>query len=266
MRITLLGWFLALLLTSTAQSQPVRFTFEAALSYDPNKVVAPHGGTLGALLSEFFGPAAAQGQVPVSGTISYLTGQPPTAASANIAGYQQAINAVELVLGSNRAQLNLPLVFANAATSKIGLFVEADNAFCADFDHCQRYGVRNQPWGAQGMVLNDVPSELVDETGVTSMSNNDIFGFMAGRTAAVGEFAPLFGTQNFGTVSIDGFAWGLFSTPGTDFFTRPDLPNMAQLIGAQNINRSEFWLFLEGPMLADVIKVEGVVTNVSIAP
>lgn len=125
------------LLTGASLAQSSRFSFDAALTFNPNRVVAVDGGALGALITEFYGPAASQGQVPSSAQISYVALQAPTTANANAAGYRNAPSAVQVSLGSNVATLDLGHSVANSATSKIGLTTWPDGGFCADFEHCQ---------------------------------------------------------------------------------------------------------------------------------
>src|SRR5690606_10924162 len=97
-------------------------------------------------------------------------------------------------------------------------------------------------------TLNDTPHMLVDETGPTGKMG-DGFGFMAGRTDAVGEFTPGIRTTGFGVVSVDGFGLLLFSVPGGQFFDSTALPSMELFAGSRQIGRTELWLFLEGAAL-----------------
>lgn len=257
-----LGFFLAMMMAGTVFAQTSSFSFQASVSFDPNQVVGRSGGTLGAMMTEFVGPTAAQGQVIIEGKVTYDLAQEATTANANIGAYQTALTAVELRLGANVAQLDIPRVLQHAATSRIGTVIRS-GGFCADYEHCQLLGVQNAPFGMQVLVMNDVPNTLLDETGATQFSSNDIIAFMAGRTDAPAEFAPLFQTQGFGAVSLDGFALGLFSVPGTDFFVSRAVPDIAIFTGAQNIERTEFWIFMEGPDLLGKIKLEGVVNSIA---
>lgn len=251
-------------MAQAAAAQEVKFALQATLNYDANRVVSASGGTLGALLAEFFGPTAAQGQVSLIARLAYLTNTPVTAGSANIAGYSSALTDAEIEMGGNTVRLNLPLVMQNAASSKIGLVVRSDAEFCVDTEHCEQVGVPNAPWGSMALVFNNISHTMIDQTGRTTFVQNDVIGFMAGRTDPVGEFDPIFQTQGFGQVSVDGFAMGLFSTPGQEFFSSRALPPMDQLVGTQAIGRSEFWLFLEGPQLTQIQKLEGVITRIEL--
>ena len=259
------GFLVCILTIVTAGSvvaQTSSFTFQASVNFDPNQVVGRSGGTLGQLMTEFVGPSAGQGQVIIEGSLVYDLAQAPTTSNAKVGAYQTALMDVQLRIGANIARLDIPRVLEHAATSKIGTVIQS-GGFCADFEHCQLFGLQNAPFGMQALVMNDIPNVLLDETGATQYSGNDVFGFMAGRTDALAEFDPVFQTQGFGAVSLDGFALGLFSVPGTDFYTSNALPDIGIFTGAPNIERSEFWIFIEGPDLLDKIKLEGVVNSIA---
>lgn len=257
------AFIIASVLAAPVSAQSSGFGFSATVAFDPNQVISVSGGTLGALFSEFTGPGAAQGQIVVEGDVTYDLSQPPTLSHSHIGAYQTALTSVELRIGQNGTRLNVPHVLANAGSSKIGTVIQGNVGFCADYEHCQMMGVPNAPYGMQVLVMNDIPNTLLDESGRTEFASNDVFAFMAGRTDAVGEFDQLFQTQGFGVVSLDGFALGLFSVPGTDFYSGTALPAITQFTGAQNIERTEFWFFVEGPQLVDKIKVEGVVSMIT---
>ncbi|WP_223422827.1 hypothetical protein [Tateyamaria pelophila] len=258
----LVSCFLAMVTAASAYAQTSSFMFQATVGFDPNQIVGTSGGTLGALMTEFVGPSAAQGQLTVEGDIAYDLAQTPTITGASIGAYQTALTGVELRIGANVAHLDIPRVLKHAATSKVGTVIRSAG-FCADFEHCQLLGVPNAPFGMQTLVLNDVPNTLLDENGATQFASNDILAFMAGRTDALAEFDPLFQTRGFGMVSLDGFALGLFSVPGTDFFTSHALPNIDSFVGTPSIERTEFWIFLEGPNLLNKVKLEGVVNSIT---
>jgi hypothetical protein len=252
-----------LLVAGSVRAQESAFTYTGYMQFDPNRVITPQGGRLGDLLVELIGPQAASGQMQITGLIRYDIGTPAGAANGNVAGYPDAIREVVLTLGNLDLAVDIPLIRANAGTSQIGLVALANGGFCADAEHCQMLGVPNAPWGIQGVVINDIPSGLIDETGVTNMTA-DVFGFMMGRTAAVGEFAPAIQTSSFGVVSVHGFYWGLFARPGGQLVPGLALPSMAQLNGTADIGRSEVWLELEGAAMTEPVRIEGTIGAVNI--
>ncbi|THH35347.1 hypothetical protein E4Z66_16150 [Aliishimia ponticola] len=252
-----------LLVASAAQAELSRFEYTGHLSFDPNRVISAGGGTLGALMAEIFGPSAASGQAVVTGRMAYQTDTPAAAKNAVIAGYPTALQSSQIDLGAVTVALDLAQVRANAASSQIGLVAFPNGGFCVDSEHCVPLGVRNAPWGMAGIALNGSRSFLHDETG-TSDLNVDVFGFLMGRTAAPGEFAPALQTSGFGVVSVHGLSWGLFGLPGSDFLTSLTLPPMTQFEGTTQIGRTELWLEFEGGTLLQTIRVEGVISAVNV--
>ena len=243
--------------------QQSAFGYTGLLQFDPNRVITAQGGRLGALIAELLGPEAAIGQAQVTGRIRYDVNRPAGTANGNVAGYPDAIVESVITFGALDLALDIPLVRANAGSSQVGLVTYPQGAFCADAEHCRMLGIANAPWGMQGVVINDIPSGLIDETGISNM-NADVFGFMMGRTAAVGEFAPAIQTSGFGVVSVHGLSWGLFAVPGGQLVSGLSLPRMNELIGTAQIGRSEIWIEFEGAALSQPIRVEGTISAINV--
>lgn len=256
---------LALGLPSTLHAESTGFGWTGALQFDPNRIISRKGGTLGQFMAEFYGPDAQNGAVEIRGHVTYETATPPRAASTLIAGYQTALTAVTVQIGAVPVEMDLPMVARNAATSQVGLTVYTNNSFCGDFEHCEMAGLPFSPWGNLVLVMDNTGSTLIDETGMSSM-HADTFAFLMGRTAGVGEFVPSIQTTNFGVVSVDGMALGIYSVPGGNLYSGTALPHMRQFLGSTQIGRTEIWLYLEGPELIDKIKIEGVITGIDIDP
>ena len=260
--------FFALLLVLWAGplvAEPSAFAWRGVLNFDPNKVIGRQGGTLGALMSEFYGAGAMGGAVKLSGEVRYETGVATTTANQNVAGFKGAVTAATLRLGAIDTTMNATLIEAHLATSGVGMMTRYDGSFCVDSDHCRLAGLEMTRMGNLAVLLNDTGHTLVDETGPTDKTG-DGFGFMVGRTAATGEFEPALQTQGFGVIGVDGLAVAMFSVPGLQLVNGLTLPHMRQLIGTQAIGRSEIWLFLEGPELIETLRIEGHLTGIEADP
>lgn len=248
-----------------AYGEPSAFAWKGVLRYDPNHVIGLQGGTLGALMSEFYGDGARGGAVEISGEFTYETGLPADPANQTVAGFKGAVTAASIRLGSITTTMNAALIDVNIATSGVGMVAAPDGSFCVDIDHCALAGIEMTRMGNAGVTLNDTGHMLVDETGPTGKSG-DALGFMVGRTAATGEFEPTIQTNGFGVVGIDGLELSLFSVPGMQLINSTALPHMRQLIGTQAIERTEIWVFLEGPELAGIVRIEGKLTGIEADP
>jgi hypothetical protein len=137
--------------------------------------------------------------------------------------------------------------------------------FCGDRDHCDVLGARVPGWGNQVVMLNDTPHVLKDETGLSD-KRGDALGFMAGRTAAFGEFAPALQTASFGVVALDGLGVLIFSQPGTQLADSLGVPHMRRYLEGPAFGRTEVWMFLEGQGWPRPIRVEGELTGLVVYP
>ncbi|MGB7242977.1 MAG: hypothetical protein WBC93_12930 [Sulfitobacter sp.] len=255
-----------ILMAQSAAADPSGFEASIDLSYNPNLIVTARGGTLGGLMAALgLAQSATSSTAKLGTTIRYETNTVAGAQNAIIAGYPQAITSASITMGTIDLQLDIPLVRANAPSSKIGLMANYEGWFCVDAEHCQMIGTVNAPWGMQGIALNNGQHTLLDETGATN-SSNDVFGFQMGRTAARGEFTPALATTGFGTVSVDGFMVGIISRPSGRMLSGLSLPPITALVGTQEIGRSESWLYLEGDQLNGIVKVEGTIGQISVLP
>lgn len=251
-------------LAPAVRAEQSRFEWGGVLTYDPTRVIARNGGTLGALMAEFWGPDA-NGAVRLSGAVVFEANPAPTTANGVIAGYRNVVVSETLQFGSMSLAFDPVLVEANVASSKVGMVAMSDGGFCVDHEHCSSGGIAYPPWGNLGAVLNDSGHLLLDETG-PNPKTGDVLGFMVGRTAAMGEFAPTVQTSGFGIIGIDGLALILFSSAGGQLVPSIALPHMRALIGNTQIGRTEVWLFVEGPDLLETVRIEGVIDDLRIDP
>jgi hypothetical protein len=217
------------------------------------------------------GPQAATGSATVSGTIRYDDATPPLGAGEGSTGYADAITAVRVRLGGVDLHLDPAVLMANRLSSRVGYSGQPAMGFCPDVETCAIVGVPFQPTGNTLQVIDGTENSVLDETGVRGMGPTDVIAFFVGRTAAAGEFTPALDTGpvaqgGFEAVSVDGLGAGVFSHPTGLLIPDQSIPDFRALAGTGEIASSEFWLYLEGPGLAGVYKVEGTITRIEPLP
>ena len=251
---------LTLAFASGANALAERFSWQGVLVFEPQTPVP--GGTLATLLAEIAGRDDLNGQLPLSGEVTYDLDSRAAAMNGNVAGFENAVLSSQLQFGVVPLAADMPRIALNADTSDIGVLAFENGAFCSDTEHCDALGVTGPSWGNMMLLHNSTGHFFIDETG-TSNQVGDLFGHAVGRTDAPADYLPQIETRDHGIVAIDGLYLAFFVEPGREFLATHDrLPRFESLLEPGLIGRTEIALFLELPGIAEPIRIEGYITNV----
>lgn len=252
----------AILAPVPTRAEIAAFSWQGRLIYDPTRVIAGNGATLGQLMAELFETTPQATEAEIRGRVEYDLATPVGSQNAAVAAYRDAVTGMQAILGGTPVVANIALIQSNAGSSEVGMLALPDGGFCGDALNCKAIGLKNLNWGNYVGALNNFGHGLVDETGVSVMSG-DVIAITLGRTDAPGEFGPPIQTEAVGAVSLDGLDLLWFTAPNQQFVDDLNLPHV-KVIDPEEVGRSELSVFLEGAALSERLRIEGVVDQITI--
>ncbi|WP_375186150.1 hypothetical protein [Pseudooceanicola sp.] len=245
-----------------ARTEIAAFAWQGRLIYDPARVIAPGGATLGQLMAELFETSPQATEAVIRGRVEYDLSTPVTTQNPAVAAYRDAVTGMQAIFGGAPVIADIALIQANAGSSEVGMLTHPSGGFCSEKVHCEALGQKNPNWGNYAGALNNFDHFLMDETGTTTLTG-DVIAILLGRTDAPGEFKPAIQTQSVGAVSLDGLDLLWFTAPDRQFVDDLSLPHV-KVIDPEEVGRSEVWFFLEGEALPERLRIEGVVDEITV--
>jgi len=254
--------FCTMILPLAGRADIAAFSWQGRLIYDPARVIAPGGATLGQLMAELFDTGPQATEAVIRGRVEYDLTTPVTTQNPAVAAYRDAITGMQAVIGGAPVVADIDLIRANAGTSEVGMLTHPNGGFCSEKVHCEALGQKNPNWGNYAGALNNFDHFLMDEPGTTTLTG-DVIGILLGRTDVPGEFKPAIQTTSVGEVSLDGLDLLWFTAPNQQFVDDLSLPHV-KVIDPEEVGRSELWFFLEGDALPERLRIEGVVDAITV--
>lgn len=253
-----------LTLAAPVTAQVTAMNWQGQFVFNPNDPIP--GGTMGALMAEFFGPQAMTGTVPVSGRFGVNLAIPLTVQNYRFAATQDAVTEMSITLGGLTLSADTARIAQQGSLSHVGSTAFSGGPFCTMFSICDHLGLPRTSWGNQAyLVLESSHVELDEDEGRLEQQFGATFGAMIGLTPQFGDFQPAVATR-FGNVAVNGMNIQFQSFPGRPVFRVLRMPHLRTLEGTQDIEVAEVYLEFEFEGRQETVNIRGTITAAQIDP